>query len=302
MNSDLTMPDFCNRKSPFRYITALNILSKMGIDIYLVDILAVGEYENYKGEVIEQEPSPGTQIDKNTKIVLKVGFASAVDCMPYQFFYGLGTKPPRSGDWETHSRWLMAPFDSSVVRAEARTMLLSLIFNFGFVEKEHIRRFLDLYDFDIGKETEDLRELLFWSSLLPAFNFWAGNPDSVASIVTSLFGYECRIVENVRGEYDIPERIRYRLGMREERLGVGSVVGRSFSQCDSAYDVMLTGVENGDLRDFLPGGTKRRKLERVLEYCMPSDLECRIRIFGEKRSSRIGASGAECHLGYSSYV
>jgi predicted component of type VI protein secretion system len=196
----------------------------------------------------------------------------------------------------------MAPFDSSVIRAEARAKLLSLIFDFGFAEKGHMRRFLDLYDFDIAHETDDLRELLFWSSLLPAFNFWAGNPDSVARIVSGLFGYECRIIENVQGEYDIPEKTRYRLGKGEERLGAGSVVGRSFSQCDTAFDVIVTGVGNGDMREFLPGGTKRRKLERILEYCMPSDLECRIRIFGEKRGSRIGESGAECHLGYSSYV
>jgi len=302
MKSAMTMPDFCSRRTPLQYTTALNILSKMGIDISRVNILAVGEYENYKGEVIEQEPAPGTEVGKDSRIVLKVGYWSAVDCLPYQFFYGFRMNPSRSDDWETRSRCLMSPFDSSVIRAEARARLALLIFDFGFAEKEHIRRFLDLYDFDSGQETEDVRELLFWSSLLPAYNHWAGNPAFVARIVTSLFGYECRIVENVPATYDIPERIQYRLGIGDDRLGNGSVAGRSFSQCDTAYELTLIGVQDGDILAFLPGGPKRQKLEKVIGYSMPSDLECRIKILGEKRGARIGGDGVSCYVGYSSYV
>ena len=73
------MPDFCNRRHPFHYVTALCVLAKMGIDIDTVDILAVGEYENYRGEIQTQSPKPGAAITDDTRIVLKVGYPSAVD-------------------------------------------------------------------------------------------------------------------------------------------------------------------------------------------------------------------------------
>ncbi len=98
--SEYLMPYFCNRRFPFHYTTALCVLMKMGLDITQVDILAIGEFENYKGEVLEQEPAPGRVITAETTVRLKVGYPSAVDFMPYQFFYGLTGSGARSSDWE----------------------------------------------------------------------------------------------------------------------------------------------------------------------------------------------------------
>ncbi len=45
------MPDFCNRRYPFHYTTAISVLAKMGVDVNDIDILAIGTYENYRGEI-----------------------------------------------------------------------------------------------------------------------------------------------------------------------------------------------------------------------------------------------------------
>jgi hypothetical protein len=302
MKDGLKMPDLCNRRNPLHYTTALNILSKMDLDVNRIGIMAVGRYENYKGEVIGQKPVAGTAIDADTKIWLKIGYSSAVDYMPYQFFYGLGTRVSAGSEWELRARTLMAPFDSSVIRSEARSRLVSLVFGLGLVDREHIERFLSLYDFDLGEETEDVSELLFWSSLLPSFNHWSGNPDYVARVITSIFGYECRIVENVRSTYDIPEQLRYRLGSESGRLGSDTLIGKSFSECDTTYEVVLLDVRRADLPGFLPGRSMMRKLEKVIGFCMPGNLECRVRIVGERHETRIGREEASCYLGHSSYV
>ncbi len=302
MSGAMKMPDFCSRRSPFRFTTALNTLSKMGIDINRIGILAVGEYENYKGEVIEQTPAAGTEIDANSKIALKVGFPSPVDQMPYQFFYGFETRASDAGDWETRARELMAPFDSSVIRCEAHAALVSLVFMSGSIDREHLMNFLDLYDFELADRIEDMAELLFWASLLPLFNRWAGNPDIAASVIGSLFGYRCRIVENVGARFDIPERSRYRLGRGNGRLGRDSLVGGSFRECDTSYEITLMNVRDSDLAAYLPGKPKRQKLKDVIGFCMPSNLSCKVRIRGEEKRSRIGEDGGNCFLGYSSFI
>jgi len=84
------MPDLSSRKNPLHFSTALSILMKAGVDIHRINLIAEGKYENYRGEVHYQEPAAGSVITDNTKIILRIGSTSAVDFMPYQFFYGMG--------------------------------------------------------------------------------------------------------------------------------------------------------------------------------------------------------------------
>lgn len=302
MSGAVQMPDFCSRKNPFHYVTALNTLGKMGVDPNDVTIIAVGEYWNYRGEVIEQEPAAGSSIGRSTGITLKVGYNSAIDYMPYQFFYGFGDKPPRGSDWDMNARKLMAPFDASVIRADARAKFLSLVFGFGLVDSEYISRFLNLYDFGLEGQAKDMKDLLFWVALMPAFHNWAGNPNFLAAVVTSLLGYPCCVKENVRSEHQMPPPDCYRLGDGGGRLGAESVIGRSFSECDTAYEVQLSGIRENDLSAFLPGGAKMQMLEDILDFCMPNNYDYIISVHGEERGARIGADGANCYLGMSSYI
>ena len=148
----------------------------------------------------------------------------------------------------------------------------------------------------------DLDELQFWASLFPMFHHWAGNADFVARVLTELFGYECEIVENVKTEYEIPKEIRYSLSSKSGRLGIDTVIGRSFSECDTACELILSNVKFEDIPNFLPGGSKRKKLEDIIGFCMPSNIECRIKIIGEKQGMKIGTEARVAYLGHSSYV
>ena len=92
------MPNFSSRKFRSGYSVALNILSRLGVPHEQIDILAVGEYQNYRGEILRQEPEAGEDVRHDTRIVLDVGFYSAVDQMPYQFFSGLSGITETTGD------------------------------------------------------------------------------------------------------------------------------------------------------------------------------------------------------------
>jgi hypothetical protein len=296
------MPDFCNRRYPFHYFTALTLFMKMGISLDRVDILAIGKFENYKGEVLAQKPKPGSQIDANTRFVLEVGYPSAIDQMPYQFFYGLQGRLEREGDWEMRTRKLMAPFDAAVVRHEAISRYQMLRFNFGLIDQDYLLRYLDLFDLDPHEGSLDFEEIILWASILPSFHNWAGNPQSVANVLGKIFDLDFKIKENMTSKYDIPTELQYRLGSKSGRLGRESILGQSFVECDSTYEVDIVGISRDAISEFLPGKPKRKKLEWILGISMPSDLDFRITFNVENRLTKIGKKGNGAYLGYSAHV
>lgn len=296
------MPDLCNRRCPFHFATALDLLMIMGVDPSRIDILAIGEYQNYKGEVIEQEPAPGEVIAEDTHIKLRIGYPSAVDWMPYQFFYGLQGRVERgAASWEESARSIMSPFDAAVIKREATARYLTLKHSFAFFEQDQIDRYLGLFDFAPEGGFEPA-EALLWATLLPTYNAWAGNPRRVEQVLSNFYGYDFKIIENVRNEHPIPDSQQYRMGSRTGRLGRETVVGKVFAECDSTYEVVISSIGAREVRHFLPGRPLRNKLEWILGQCMPGNLDFRIRMNIEDRATRVGKDDPQARLGYASYL
>lgn len=299
--SPKTMPNLCNRRQPLHYATALNLLIKAGIDLATVHILPVGEYKNYRGEIHGQKPAPGARLGPGTQIELEVGVPAAIDQLPYQFFYGLHGRFSRGSDWEDRARRLLAPFDSPAVRYQARSLRQTLKFNFAMPDRKQIDRFLGLFDFALEPDCGPA-EALVWATLLPAFHRWAGNPDGVAKILEHLFGFKFEIIENITSEFEIPESIQYRLGEKTGRLGRETILGRSFVESDSTYQVLISGLGPADITSFLPGRPHRRKLEWILSNCMPGHLEYSISFRMDTSTDPAIKVGENICLGYTSYL
>ncbi len=293
------MPDFTGRSFRFGHITALNILDAMGVDLDRVNIKAVGTYENYRGEIHYQDPAPGTPLTPDTGITLKIGGNSAVDYMPYQFFYGLGGARSSDRSWEDKARSLMAPFDAAVIRHRAEVRFNALKYEFGIVDEQHLQRFLDLFDFDRNDRWYSEDNILLWVSVLPSLYMWGGNPDIVTGILNRLFRYQFRLRENVSASTSIPPDLQYRLGEKVARLGKETVIGKSFCELDSTYEVVVCDVPPGQVKHLLPGGRVRSRIEKVLDFCMPGDLDYMIKVEVKPAGTEMGNNS---FLGYSSFV
>ena len=296
------MPDFCSRQHPFNYVTALNTLMKLGVNTDRIDLLAVGLFESYKGGIVYQEPDPGKPVGPDTQITLHVNCLSAVDHTAYQFFYGLEGGRDRGDEWETNAREFMAPFDSAMIRFQALARHEAHKFNLGMVDRNFLFRFLELFDFRPTGAAPDMRELLFWVSVLPSAHRWAGNAHGVAAVLTHLLGCPVEITESMPNRFELPEDCRSPLGSTNAGLGRDLVLGRAFTEQDSTYEVVVEGVPPERLPAFLPGKPDREKLEWLLSVCMPSHLEYRIRVVTSTRRHRIGRAERAFHLGYGSYV
>lgn len=296
------MPDLCSRRHPVSITTALMLLKRMGIDLRRVDILADGEHENYKGEIREQKPAPGDEIGRRDQIVLKIGYAGAVGQLPYQFFYGLDSgSAARTSDWEDRAYRLMAPFDAAVVRRMAEAEFEELKYQNSFGDLEHIKRFLKLFGLDTSL-IANLHEGLLWAAMMPSFNEWAGNAEKTERALKCLFGYNFEIIENVPTRHDIPDELQFRLGSETDRLGNETVLGDSFTECETAVTVVMSGVSGRDLRNYLPGQPGHKKLRKVLETCLPSHFICEIEIEPETKQAALGDGDQAAYLGYSSYT
>jgi len=296
-----TMPDFCSRRVPYHVSTALMTLLQMGVDLGRVDILAAGEFENYRGEIRSQEPEPGERLDPESKITLTVGHHSAADTLPFQFFYGLqGTR--EGFGWDERARRLMAPFDAALIRRRSVTAFEALKFSLGFFDRRHIERFLSLFAVEPTGKRLPARELLTWTALLPTYHHWAGNPEYVEQVLHMIFGYQFRIEENISGRYETPPGLRYSLGSPDGHLGRETLLGGGFSECDSRYRVTIRDVDAEGVRGLLPGRPIRKKMENILAEIMPGGLEYEISVRPQRRKFQPGAKQRRAYLGYSTYV
>ena len=313
--ADMKMPDFTSRRYRFHYLTVINLLEGMGIPLENIHIKAAGIYENYRGEIRSQEPEVGAEVTRGTMVTLEVGCESAIDFMPYQFFYGLQGIRDTDNTWEDRARCLMAPFDAAAIRYEAAMRMHSLKNSFGVMDEEHLKRFMALFEFDPGDGVKSGSDMMFLAAILPSLHSWGGNPAAVSAVLERLTGFRVSMRENVRAKTEIPSEIKYRLGSRTGRLGCETIVGSSFEECDSTYEVLFTEVPNGRVGDLLPGGKVRRRVERFLDFCMPGDLDYRISVKVERKSMRqvrgkgtyahdehVPAERIMGHLGYSTYI
>lgn len=296
------MPDFTSRRTAFHYTTALNTLIKLGVNLNRVEMLAVGEHENYRGEIREQEPAPGTELGPSTKITLKVGYPSAVDEMPYQFFYGLGKVRSSTGGWEEAARCLMAPYDAAVIRYQAFCKFNDLKSNLGLIDYGHLQRFLSLFDFALVEETRDLGESIVWSSVFPFFNEWSGSAGLVCRVLKALFGFDFEIRENTPVDHGIPKKHRSKLGAARDKLGTGFILGAGFRDYDSGFELIVKNVDQKRVRDLLPGGKTRQRIERAMSIFMPSSLLYGIKIKVRGPRVAIGKKERKSFLGYTSYI
>ncbi len=297
-----TMPDLCSRRMPFNFVAALMLLKKVGVDLNKVHLKAVGCYENYKGEILGQKPKAGTELTQSTKIFLKVGKWSAVDIIPYQFFYGVTGSPKVSNKWEDDARNLMAPFDAAVIRSLAQADYEMLKFALSTIDNEHLAKFMKLFDFSLDFRAIDQREIILWASLLPSFYYWSGNPKMVSKVLEYLFGYKFLIEENSAITFKIPDNIVTRLGNKLNQLGTEFVLGREFREYDSGYKVNVIDVASEDLKNWLPGKAKRLKLQKILKLCMPENLQYEIEINVNRNSLSSATVSNSTYLGLSSFV
>ena len=294
------MPQLVSRKAPMDYYAALVLLARLGVDLNRVEMLAVGEYENYHGEIRSQKPEAGEAIGPDTPVVLEIGFPSAVDNMPYQFFYGLSHKEDGGREWERRAREVMAPFDAAVIRCHGLVEHHILKLALSYYDREQVERQLAVFGLPKPRVPLNERELMLLVSLMPSYNEWSGNAETLEEVLAVFFEHRFQIVENIPRRYHTPERLHYRLGQAGAGLGRQTLVGDSFVESDSACLVVVHDLEPSEVQSLLPGKERRAKLDWFLGLAMPAQILCEVRLRPKENGVRLGGKPHPSYLGQAS--
>ena len=195
----------------------------------------------------------------------------------------------------------MAPFDAAFIRYLSAVSYENMKFNFNFIDDKHLAKYLELYDFT-GVDISDPVTAARWQAIMPTFHIWAGNAEKTAKVLKFLFGFDFIINESVPTRQKIPKELQYALGSKSKRLGYESIAGRFFVECDTAYQVVISMVNKEAVSKLLPGQSLRKKIEAVLDYCMPGNLDYIIKIRVKKEESLLGDKTNKGYLGYNTFV
>jgi hypothetical protein len=302
MVAKMIMPDLVGPGSSTSFIHTLAWLKRVGVSLDNIRLLLKGVFENYKGEIINHLPPPGAEIDSSTVALLGIGSASMVDQLPPSLFFVPRREYLDLDKMELESRKLFSCFDSAIAKITATLEYVLLVYDSVFLEESFSERFVGAFGFP--EEGWNSEELFLWTMFLPGFHQWAGTKKGTQEVLSKLFGIQFRIKENERGENSLPPEVQSLLGKRWSQLGSDWSLGNSFSECESSFRVVIGPISACQVRDFLPLGAKRKKLDRILNHCVPGQLRwgVALKLKEKEKIFSLGESTHNCVLGYSTYL
>jgi|GEM_PF-4866436 len=301
MATKVIMPDLANPHSPVQFIQALLRLKRHGVSLDNVRLLLKGVFESYKGEIAHHLPPPGEEIDSSAVILLFAASSSMVDQLPPSLFLAPRKKYSDYATMELESRKLFSCFDSTIAKMAATLRYVLLVYNSVFTEISFSRQFIRAFGFP--SEGWSPEELLLWAKLLPSYHQWGGTKKGTEEVLSRFLQAKVRIKEQEKGENSLPPELLSRLGRRASRLGSDWSLGSRCSECESTFGVIVGPISVARVRDFLPIGQKRKKLDRILKCCVPGQLRWNVtvRLRQKEKGFSLGGSTANCVLGYSTY-
>ncbi|MBD3333215.1 hypothetical protein GF356_10225 [candidate division GN15 bacterium] len=295
----ILMPRLVDRRARPSFVVAVNQLIKLGVAPESVFIRLVGPYEDYDGQVRAQEPEPGTPLSDETDIVLDVGITGIVDHMPYQFFTTTKHSSSVASSWESRARGIMAPIDGTAAKMSAMMSFEQMRFDEAIVEVGHLNRVVDLYGSEPRRCCTHDEQLGLWSALMRSFNEWSGNPYGIAWVLSILLDCRIRVRENIPAEHPIDPTLQSRLRNAFCRLGDDWILGDRFADCDSRYELVLYEIGQAHPEDWLPNGSRRRLLDKIMAMCNPVHLQWSLRFDLPAARRPIGRKERSVYLGAS---
>lgn len=302
METKPTMPQLANPLSPSSLVHAILLLKRSGVSPERVRLLLRGEFESYKGEIAKHLPSAKTEMDPSTLVQLDLASPSMVDQLPPSLFFDPAKKQVDFEKIELRARELFSPFDSAMAKLKASLEYIILVYKFIFTEPLFSKRFINTFNFPDKEWSPE--ELFFWMLLLPGFHQWAGTKTGTEKVLSIFLETKVRIKENQIGKNELPRELQSSLGGCGSRLGRDWSLGNHFTECDSSLKVIIGPVSVSKVKDFLPSGIRRKKLDLILDNCVPGQLRWSVtlKIKDKERSFSLGEQSPNCVLGYSTYL
>jgi hypothetical protein len=253
-----------------------------------------GEFCNFKGEILDQQPHPGDTVSPGERILLIAAVPGICESLPDLFIdhrEGFHEEfGPRGG-----AKRLFAVFDSAFIKMSCRLDWARDIFSGASASKIIVDYMSALWDFPERGYAWASQDLLGF--ILPGLTGFLGTESALRVYIDSVLGIKGEAKPGGMQTFPIPDEARCSLG-RRGRLGADLFIGEEFQGAEMRFDVALKLPDLGAVRKILPGGEGRAALEDILALAMPRHEEI-FEVRPEPHAETLGFTLSETYLGYS---
>jgi len=199
---------------------------------------------------------------------------------------------------EEQARNFFLPFEQEFYRLRVLLELVERKNSSGFLDKENLRIFANLWGIGDDLTEDQLVSLLY---LLPYAHKIAGNKKLIALSLEAIFGTSFRIKYETR-ELEVSEEQKPRLGTVD--LGRDFALGGTFFSGIPFYHLEVGPLDENTFPDFLPEGKYFRAMEKCLKFLIPLESEVRTTVIleQESRELRLGDPENSGRLGYNTHL
>lgn len=291
------MPDFCARreglskslKDAYVHLRQLEFPDK---DIF---IFAEGEFNRFKGEILEQQPQAGDMVYLGERITLMAAVPGICQLMPDLFTDHIGgfhydMKNPRQG-----TKNLFAIFDSMFLKMLCRLGWVRDIYA-GICKSDKYLNYLNSMFFLRENEAErfDSSSLGF---ILPRLSRYQGTDNAIRILLETITGLKVVTKVATNQKMAVPGPAMVDLG-KDSRLGENMFLGVEFEGEKPELDICFKLDRIEDVQKVLQIIRDNQTLEGVLNFVLPHSMR-KWDVSVKPDSDEIAFVSGNSHLGVS---
>lgn len=266
------MPDFCSRPDGKSKLLkdAYIYLRRRGFPDKDIFIYAQGEFNKFRGDVIEQEPPKGEMISPGDRITIVAAVSGICQIMPDLFtdhISGLQTENenPRQG-----TKNLFAIFDSAILKMLCRLEWIRDIYSgvhhsSGFID--YLNSVFFISDREVNKP--GFKSLGFLLSRLSRFE---GTDGALRVFLESTTGLKINTGILGNQKKSIPNDAVTRMGERH-RLGEDAFLGRIFESEKPELEVSFTLDRSEDVKKAINLSGDQDARDDIVRFILPYFME-----------------------------
>ena len=290
------MPDLVSPRRGVRHSldSAIPTLLRLGVEMDRIVLESAGPGW-VKGTVVGQRPAAGEPLSPESRVILRVSGAGALDTAPF---------PMRdSADGEFRIDKLFALFDNHFLRLIHHVRAAGGLLDLHPDDPEGANRWI-VEIFRLSSSPWPKERWYDVARLLPSLHRIAGRPEGPALALRAVYRIPASPIRLVAGIAPVPDEHRTRLGSLNGRLGVDALVGDGIT----SFTVAEIDLGPVDLATYRRHYRPEMRRERMALYrlVLPAHLRAGVVerwIVGDRTEAAVlGDRSREAALGVNSYL
>ena len=273
-------------------------LRRLGFPDRDIFIYPQGEFNEFKGEVLGQQPEPGDMISSGNRITLIVAMPGICDAMPDLYTDHSEDFFTEDFNDRTGTRRFFSIFDSALLKMICRLEWIRDIY-----AGAHYSAGLGDYMgsiFSIPKKELQEIDPEILGFLLPRLYRYLGIEGAMSVLIETLVGIKTSILLGNDQNFLLPQNVGGQLG-KKWRLGMDMYLGERFKGENPALNIQLEIDDCESVPEIIPGSEGHRLLREILNIMLPYYAE-QYRIVIKPDKTNMHFENDASHLGYSTVL